>query len=97
MIRNSLVPLLKLVDRNHKGKVAVEDTVDVCGAVVIPKDNADAKFEGWVKETVSPVLTIDTINKRAQALLKANYEIAEKQLKFLAGIVTQLCKQLFKI
>ena len=35
----------------------VEDTLDICGAMVIPRNQSSAQFMGWGQETVSTVLS----------------------------------------
>ena len=53
--RASLVPLFKLRDEIGKVKWEMDDTLDSCGAVVLPRDNPEAGYSSWGQETVSVV------------------------------------------
>ena len=50
--RTSLVPLFKLGDVITKVKQEVDDTLDGCGAVVVPRQHLSEGFTGWGQETV---------------------------------------------
>ena len=53
--RTPLVPLFKLRDAVTRVKMQVDDTLDSCGAVVIPDDDPEAGYSGWGEEAVSAV------------------------------------------
>ena len=44
--RTSFVPLFKLGDEITRVKMQIDDTLDSCGAVVIPEDNPEAGYSG---------------------------------------------------
>ena len=51
--RTSFVPLFKLGDEITKVKMKMDDTLDNCGAFVVPDDNPEAGYSNWGQETVS--------------------------------------------
>ena len=53
--RTSLVPLFKLGDAVTRVKMQVDDTLDRCGAVVIPDNDPEAGYSSCGEEAVSGV------------------------------------------
>ena len=69
--KNKMVPLFKLGDVITKVKQEVDDTLDGCGAVVVPREHPSAGFTGWGQETVpalfKPLLCSPQINVREES------------------------------
>ena len=53
--RTALVPLFKLGDEITRVKRGMDDTLDSCGAAIVPRDSPEAGYSGWGQETVSAV------------------------------------------
>ena len=53
--RTSLVPLFRLTDQVPQVKQQVDETLDICGAVVIPEGNPEAGHTGWGDEDVPAI------------------------------------------
>ena len=53
--RTSLVPLFRLRYQFAQVKQHVDETLDICGAAVIPEGNPEAGFSGWGEEDVPAI------------------------------------------
>ena len=53
--QSTLVPLFKLGDMVNRVKMQVDDTLDRCGAVVIPDNDPEAGYSSCGEEAVSGV------------------------------------------
>ena len=51
----SLVPFFRLLDSVTQVKQRVDETLYICGAVVIPEGNPEAGFSGWGEEDVPAI------------------------------------------
>ena len=53
--RASLVPLFRLTDQVTQVKQHVDETLDICGAVVVPEGDPESGHTGWGEEDVPTI------------------------------------------
>ena len=90
--RTSLVPLFRLTDQITQGKQHVDETLDICRAIVVPDGDPKLGHTGWGEEDV-PTIFKPLLHSPQVSLVQEEDELDLSDIEGLDPQIAELIQQ----